>query len=189
MPNDKDIVNSKGKQCGLEETTVIFKRLILRIIKPDQEILARQKLLRLFYEVTVVIFLADLSGYDKTVDEHIFKDKRSTHLRKTLMQFEDVCNSSWLAKAGIILVLHRLEAFREKIAINPLRKYFPDYTGGADYASALAYISNRLTSLNRFPDQVVIHHSMLQEDDSSLIALVVKVVNNRTLESNLKSIA
>lgn len=185
LPNDKDIVKSKGKQCGLEETTIIFGQLTFRIVKPDKAILARWKLLRLFYDVMVLIFVVDLSGYDEM---DFFEVKSSTHLSTALAQFENVCNSPWLAEAKIILVLNGLEVFKEKIASSPLQEYFSDYTGGADYASALAYISNKLASLKRSQDQVVIHHFVPQEDDLSLVNLVIKVVHDSIIEEKLRSI-
>ena len=179
LPNDKDIVKLKGKNCGVEETAVNVDSLTYRIMKPDKAILAHRKLFHSFEDVRVVIFVVDLSDYDETVNE------ASTHLRESLTQFEDVCNSKWLSSPRIILVLHQFEIFREKIATNPLRKYFPDYEGGADYASALAYISNRFTSLERSQDQVIIHHSMPQEDDFSLIRLAVWAAKDEIIKACL----
>ena len=185
MPNDKDILKLKCKKYGLEETTLHLGSLSYRVIKPDKITVDSRKLLQQFEDVVLVIFVADLSSYDENLYECCPPDSPPTRLDCSREAFDTICNSRWLAEARTILVLHRLEAFREKIAVNPLRKYFPDYVGGADYASALAFLSTKFTSLKLSQNQVAIHHSMSREYDSSFVPFVLSQVHDKIISDNL----
>lgn len=49
--------------------------------------------------VNAVLFLAALSGYD----QGLIEDRDSNQMQEALMLFDSICNSSWFAKASMIL--------------------------------------------------------------------------------------
>ena len=46
-----------------------------------------------------------------------------------LTLFDSICNSRWFVKTSIILFLNKIDRFKEKLPISPMKNYFPDYEG------------------------------------------------------------
>ena len=53
--------------------------------------------------------------------------------------FEEFASSPWFAKASIILLLNKIDVFKNKLPFRPLERYQPEYTG-QDINSAAKFI-------------------------------------------------
>ena len=53
-------------------------------------------------------------------------------MQEALLLFESILSLSWFKKTAITLLLTKLDLFEEKIKKEPIRDYFPDYTGCSD---------------------------------------------------------
>jgi guanine nucleotide-binding protein subunit alpha, other len=85
----------------------------------------RKKWIHCFEDVTAVLFLVAISGYDQCLVE----DKDANQMQEALMLFDSICNSQWFVNTSMILFLNKIDIFRDKIKQSPVKNYFPDYQG------------------------------------------------------------
>ena len=77
-------------------------------------------------------------------------------MQEALLLFEFIQSLSWFEKSAITLLLTKLDLFQEKIKKNPIRDYFPDYTGRSDDSAAgLRFFVGRFLSLNKSRDRKI----------------------------------
>ena len=85
----------------------------------------RKKWIHCFENVTTILFLVAISEYDQL----LFEDETVNRMQEALTLFDSICNSRWFIKTSIILFLNKIDRFREKLPISPMKNYFPDYEG------------------------------------------------------------
>ena len=79
--------------------------------------------------------------------------------------FEEFASSPWFAKASIILLLNKIDVFKNKLPFRPLECYQPEYTG-QDINSAAKFILWKFSQAYRpmksrkgiFPQLVVVSY-------------------------------
>ena len=64
-----------------------------------------------FQDVTAILFVAALSGYDLV----LFECEHRNRLLEAIELFDDICNTTWFIDTSIILFLNKCDLFREKI--------------------------------------------------------------------------
>jgi guanine nucleotide-binding protein subunit alpha len=105
----------------------------------------RRKWIHCFQDVTAVVFLVAISEYDQLLPE----DETVNRIHEALALFDSICNSRWFVKTSIILFLNKIDRFREKLTISPLKKYFPDFNGTLPFCDWLKIVIGR-TGLSLF---------------------------------------
>lgn len=85
----------------------------------------RKKWIHCFENVTTIIFLVAISEYDQL----LFEDETVNRMQEALTLFDSICNSRWFTKTSIILFLNKIDRFKEKLPVSPMKNYFPDYEG------------------------------------------------------------
>ncbi|KAJ8123466.1 hypothetical protein ONZ43_g600 [Nemania bipapillata] len=96
-----------------------------------------------------------------------------------------VAISEWFIKTSIILFLNKIDRFKEKLPVSPMKNYFPDYEGGEDYAAACDYILNRFVSLNQHETKQIYTHFTCATDTTQ-IRFVMAAVNDIIIQENLR---
>jgi guanine nucleotide-binding protein G(i) subunit alpha len=193
MPNDQDVLRSRVKTTGITETTFIIKELTYRMFDVGGQRSERKKWIHCFENVTTILFLVAISEYDQL----LFEDETVNRMQEALTLFDSICNSRWFVKTSIILFLNKIDRFKEKLPVSPMKNYFPDYEGmgnlqvsrnilvhnfanyqlgGADYAAACDYILNRFVSLNQ-AEQKQIYTHFTCATDTTQIRFVMAAVN------------
>ncbi|KAG0272334.1 guanine nucleotide-binding protein subunit alpha, partial [Linnemannia gamsii] len=124
----------------------------------------RRKWIHCFQDVTAVVFLVAISEYDQLLPE----DETVNRIHEALALFDSICNSRWFVKTSIILFLNKIDRFREKLTISPLKKYFPDFNGGNDYEEASQYILQRFVNLNLSDKKQIYAHFTCATDTSQI---------------------
>lgn len=193
LPNDQDVLRSRVKTTGITETTFIIGDLTYRMFDVGGQRSERKKWIHCFENVTTILFLVAISEYDQL----LFEDETVNRMQEALTLFDSICNSRWFLKTSIILFLNKIDRFKEKLPVSPMKNYFPDYEGmssawllffiwwlcanwlmlgGADYAAACDYILNRFVSLNQAEQKQVYTHFTCATDTSQ-IRFVMAAVN------------
>ena len=150
------MLRSRVKTTGITETTFIIGDLTYRMFDVGGQRSERKKWIHCFENVTTILFLVAISEYDQL----LLEDETVNRMQEALTLFDSICNSRWFVKTSIILFLNKIDRFREKLPVSPMRNYFPDYEGidfmfssltigGDDYNAACDYILNRFVSLNQ----------------------------------------
>jgi guanine nucleotide-binding protein subunit alpha len=172
MPNDQDVLRSRVKTTGITETTFIIGELTYRMFDVGGQRSERKKWIHCFENVTTILFLVAISEYDQL----LFEDETVNRMQEALTLFDSICNSRWFIKTSIILFLNKIDRFKEKLPVSPMKNYFPDYEGGDDYGAACDYILNRFVSLNQHESKQIYTHFTCATDTTQ-IRFVMAAVN------------
>lgn len=144
----------------------------------------RKKWIHCFEDVTALLFLVAISGYDQFLTE----DKDTNQMHEALMLFDSICNLEWFTKTSIILFLNKLDLFRQKLPDSPISRYFPDYKGTEDdVTQASNYFKKRFESLNRSVEKTVYTHFTFATDTQH-IRHIMNSVNDIILTHNLREL-
>jgi guanine nucleotide-binding protein subunit alpha len=144
----------------------------------------RKKWIHCFENVTALLFLVAISGYDQCLVE----DKDANQMQEALMLFESICNSQWFLQTSIILFLNKIDLFKEKLAFSPVKRYFPDYTGDPkSYKQASAYFEEHFKRLNRNPQKDIYCH-FTNATDTNLLKITMQSVQDMILQRNLQTL-
>ena len=194
LPNDQDVLRSRVKTTGITETTFIIGELTYRMFDVGGQRSERKKWIHCFENVTTILFLVAISEYDQL----LFEDETVNRMQEALTLFDSICNSRWFVKTSIILFLNKIDRFKEKLPVSPMKNYFPDYEGklnqngtngrehqrsnlnegGPDYAAACDYILNRFVSLNQHETKQIYTHFTCATDTTQ-IRFVMAAVNGK----------
>ena len=105
----------------------------------------RRKWIHCFEGVTMVIFVTSLSEYDQT----LLEDARINRMAESISLFDSVVNSRWFSRASMVVLLNKIDIFKEKLTIIPLRRFYPDFDAGEDASLACKFIMSKYSSVNR----------------------------------------
>ncbi|KAF9275899.1 guanine nucleotide-binding protein subunit alpha [Mortierella alpina] len=181
VPTDQDVLRSRVKTTGITETRFVIGDLTYMMFDVGGQRSERKKWIHCFENVTAIVFLVAISEYDQL----LFEDETVNRMQEALTLFDSICNSRWFVKTSIILFLNKIDRFKEKLPISPMRKYFPDYEGGDDYDQGLQYILNRFVSLNLSDTKQVYAHFTCATDTNQ-IKFVMAAVSDIIIQSNLR---
>ena len=202
VPSDQDVLRSRVKTTGITETTFIIGDLTYRMFDVGGQRSERKKWIHCFENVTTILFLVAISEYDQL----LFEDETVNRMQEALTLFDSICNSRWFTKTSIILFLNKIDRFKEKLPVSPMKNYFPDYEGGQDYGLACDYILNRFVSwvnttiafentqvanvviycrLNQHPTKQIYTHFTCATDTMQ-IRFVMAAVNDIIIQENLR---
>lgn len=181
LPSDQDVLRSRVKTTGINETIFRVGELTYRMLDVGGQRSERKKWIHCFENVTAILFLVALSEYDQVLIE----DESVNRMQEALTLFDSICNSRWFVKTSIILFLNKVDIFRDKFPRSPMRKYFPDFTGGDDIDAASEYILKRFVSLNQ-SDAKQIYTHFTCATDTNQIKFVMAAVNDIIIQMNLR---
>ncbi|KAL9052349.1 MAG: hypothetical protein Q9162_005441 [Coniocarpon cinnabarinum] len=181
VPNDQDVLRSRVKTTGITETTFIIGDLTYRMFDVGGQRSERKKWIHCFENVTTILFLVAISEYDQL----LFEDETVNRMQEALTLFDSICNSRWFTKTSIILFLNKIDRFKEKLPVSPMKNYFPDYEGGPEYGAACDYILHRFVSLNQQETKQVYTHFTCATDTQQ-IRFVMNAVNDIIIQENLR---
>ncbi|CUS07514.1 unnamed protein product [Tuber aestivum] len=184
MPTDQDILRSRLKTTGISETLFDLGALTYRMFDVGGQRSERKKWIHCFENVTALLFLVAISGYDQCLVE----DKDANQMQEALMLFESICNSQWFIQTSIILFLNKIDLFKQKLPNSPVRKYFPDYTGDPQsYKHASMYFEESFRRLNRSSSKDIYVH-FTNATDTNLLKITMSSVQDMILQKNLQTL-
>jgi guanine nucleotide-binding protein subunit alpha, other len=110
-------------------------------------------------------------------------------MNEALMLWESIVNSHWFIKSTLILILNKIDLFREKLRKSPITDYgFTDYHGSKDdYKAASTYFLNKFRSLNRNTEKEI-HGHFTNATDTNLLRITMSSVQNMILQRTMKQL-
>ncbi|KAF7625433.1 hypothetical protein AFLA_002295 [Aspergillus flavus NRRL3357] len=160
LPTDQDVLRSRVKTTGITETTFIIGDLTYRMFDVGGQRSERKKWIHCFENVTTILFLVAISEYDQL----LFEDETVNRMQEALTLFDSICNSRWFVKTSIILFLNKIDRFKEKLPVSPMKNYFPDYEA----------------------EQKQIYTHFTCATDTTQIRFVMAAVNDIIIQENLR---
>ncbi|KAF8588521.1 heterotrimeric G protein alpha subunit 4 [Ramaria rubella] len=175
-PTDQDIIRSRARTTGITETIFKLRTHSMHMLDVGGQKSERRKWIHCFQDVTSILFLVSLSGYDQCLVE----DKDANQMQDAMTIWDSICHSQWFKHTSIILFLNKDDIFSEKIKHSNIKNTFPDYEGSpGDAAAGREYFKKRFTRLsakaNRINEREIYTH-FTNATDTALLKVVMAAV-------------
>jgi len=189
VPNNDDIVHCRVRTTGMTETLFRTRGHVLRFIDVGGQKSERRKWINFFQDVTSILFLVSLSGYDQCLIE----DRDANQMQDAMQIWDGICNSQWFTKTALILFLNKTDLFQQKTKYSPISTFFPDFEGPeGDFAAGKEYFRQRFVRLsnksNRQLNRDVYTH-FTTATNTNLLKVVMTAVEDISLRHNLQQAA
>ncbi|KAI9353635.1 G-protein alpha subunit-domain-containing protein [Obelidium mucronatum] len=143
-----------------------------------------KKLLHLFEDVGVIVFVAALGSYDQVLQGD---GGGTTKLLLAIELFGKICNHAALANASTVLFLNKVDLFKQKINVRSIKMYLPEYEGVPNsYDDTRDFIVKKF--LEQVPSRKVDVH-LIQATDVENMKVVLESVVSAALTRSLKAVA
>lgn len=197
-----------NKSCTVTETQFVLSNRTISVIDVGGQRSERRKWIHCFQDVTAIIFLVSLSGYDQTLVE----DRQVNQMQDAMTVWQSICSSSWFERTSLILLLNKEDIFIQKFSHSNIRRFFPDFAGDeGTYADGEKYFKERFAHLHKRGVQVLqdtagapnrpklparsdatgprrLYTHFTTATDTNLIRNVMRAVNETVLAGNLANI-
>lgn len=199
------MLQARLRTTGITETLFELGQMNFRMMDVGGQRSERKKWIHCFEGVQCLLFMVALSGYDQCLVEDqnavrmraflAFVDWQWTannlsqnQMHEAMMLFESLVNGEWFKRKPIILFLNKIDLFKGKLAISPISKHFPDYTGSStDFDAAARYFADRFRGINRIPDrEIYIHYT--NATDTTLLKATMDSVQDMIIQKNLHTL-
>jgi len=152
VPNEQDILRVRIRTTGIVENDFVIDNNKFKMIDVGGQRNERKKWIHCFENVTAVLFVVDISAYDRM----LYEDEKVNRLEEALNLFENICNSRWFRDTSIILFLNKSDLFREKIATVPLSVTFAEYTG-TSFDDGCVFLEQEFLKRNHYKKPIYCH--------------------------------
>ncbi|THH31576.1 hypothetical protein EUX98_g2608 [Antrodiella citrinella] len=174
-PNEQDIVHARARTIGITETIFHLRDHEMLMVDVGGQKSERRKWIHCFQDVTSILFLVSLSGYDQCLIE----DKDANQMQDAMTIWDSICHSQWFKNTSIILFLNKNDLFERKIEHSDIKNYFPDYDGeAADARAGRDYFKKRFARLaqkaNQKEREIYIHTTTAT--DTGMLRVVMAAV-------------
>ncbi|KAF8508763.1 heterotrimeric G protein alpha subunit 4 [Gautieria morchelliformis] len=181
QPKEQDIIRSRARTTGITETVFNLRTHNMHMLDVGGQKSERRKWIHCFQEVTSILFLVSLSGYDQCLVE----DKDANQMQDAMTIWDSICHSQWFKHTSIILFLNKDDLFMEKIKHSNIKNTFPDYDGlPGDAAAGRDYFKRRFTRLsakaNRINEREIYTH-FTNATDTALLKVVMAAVEGKLI--------
>ncbi|KAI5969003.1 GPA1 [Candida margitis] len=181
LSSDLDILKGRIKTTGITETNFTINSFQFKVLDAGGQRSERKKWIHCFDDITAILFVLAINEYDQM----LFEDERVNRMHESIILFDQLCNSKWFANTPFILFLNKIDLFEEKIKRNPLKNYFPDYTGkNDDVNEAIKFFETNFLKMNRTNKPIYIHRTCAT--DTKSMKFVLSAVADIVIQSNLK---
>jgi guanine nucleotide-binding protein subunit alpha len=189
QPHEQDIVHCRARTIGITETTFKLKEHEMLMVDVGGQKSERRKWIHCFQDVTSILFLVSLSGYDQCLVE----DKDANQMQDAMTIWDSICHSQWFKQTSIILFLNKNDLFQRKIPHSDIKNFFPDYDGeSGDVKAGRDYFKRRFARLaqkaGRSKEREIYIH-ITTATDTAMLRVVMAAVEDIVLRSSLSEAA
>lgn len=131
---------------------------------PARSSFADQRRISHFEDVRSIIFLVALSDYDCVLEE----EPTQNAMQESLTLFDSICHSPWFRKTSMVVFLNKIDLFKARLLVSPIRDHFPDYVGGTDEMKGREYFRSKILGLNRTMKPICAHSTPRIEADDTV---------------------
>eukprot|EP01083_Nonionella_stella_P173245 597103_1 len=184
VPTYEDLLRSRVRTSGMVEVCFSIENCRFSVIDVGGQRNERSKWIHCFEDITGVIFVVALSGYNQT----LFEDSVTNRMIEALNLFEEIVNSRWFKDSSVVLFLNKRDLFEEKIKTIPLTEWEPTYSGPeGDAKAAIAYIRAEFEARNQNPKKEIYTHVCCALD-TDLVDLVFRSVKDFLIRNALQNL-
>ncbi|KAF3490757.1 small G-protein GPA2 [Arthroderma uncinatum] len=184
LPNNQDMLHSRLRTTGITETLFELGQINFRMMDVGGQRSERKKWIHCFEGVQCLLFMVALSGYDQCLVE----DQTANQMHEAMMLFESLVNGEWFKRKPVILFLNKIDLFKEKLAISPVSRHFPDYSGrDGDFDASAKYFGDRFRGITRVPEREIYTH-YTNATDTTLLKATMDSVQDMIIQKNLNNL-
>ncbi|KAJ7065873.1 heterotrimeric G protein alpha subunit 4 [Mycena amicta] len=187
VPTAQDIVHARARTIGITETTFKVAGKEMLMVDVGGQKSERRKWIHCFQDVTSILFLASLSGYDQCLVE----DRSANQMHDAMTIWDSICHSKWFKQTSIILFLNKDDLFQKKIKTSHIHTYFPEYEGPQCDADAgrewFRHRFGRLAQRGRTKQREIYVH-ITNATDTAMLRVVMAAVTASSCASICKAL-
>ncbi|KAJ6568483.1 heterotrimeric G-protein alpha subunit, GPA2-like protein [Mycena capillaripes] len=188
VPTEQDIVRARARTIGITETTFLLREHEMLMVDVGGQKSERRKWIHCFQDVTSILFLVSLSGYDQCLVE----DRDANQMQDAMTIWDSICHSQWFKQTSIILFLNKDDLFQKKIKTSDIKSFFPDFDGEPGNAIAgRDYFKKRFGRLaqkaGRAKEREIYIH-ITTATDTELLRVIMAAVEGSIVSKNIRSI-
>ncbi|GBE78577.1 Guanine nucleotide-binding protein alpha-2 subunit [Sparassis crispa] len=182
VPSEQDIVRARVRTIGITETVFHLHDHELLMVDVGGQKSERRKWIHCFQDVTSILFLVSLSGYDQCLIE----DKDANQMQDAMTIWDSICHSQWFKQTSIILFLNKNDLFEQKVKHSDIKNFFPDFDGEpGDAHAGRDYFKKRFAKLaqkaNAREREIYIH--VTTATDTVMLKVVMAAVEGKSILS------
>ncbi|KAG7439885.1 heterotrimeric G-protein alpha subunit, GPA2-like protein [Guyanagaster necrorhizus] len=176
QPTEQDIIQCRVRTIGIKETVFSLREHELTMVDVGGQKSERRKWIHCFQDVTSILFLVSLSGYDQCLVE----DKDANQMQDAMTIWDSICHSQWFKYTSIILFLNKNDLFEKKVPHSDIKNFFPDFDGDAgDVRAGRDYFKRRFSKLatkaGRYKEREIYIH-ITTATDTAMLRVVMAAV-------------
>lgn len=181
VPTNKDILLSRRRTTGVTETNFSDKNgNTFKMIDVGGQRSERKKWLKVFDNVTAVLFITSLSEYD----QNLYEDDTKNRMQESLELFEEIVELPYFKKTAVITFFNKYDLFKEKIKKVDLGNFFKNYKDGLDEEKAKKFIQTMFLSKSK--GRTLVSH-FTNATDTDLIKNIFNDVKGIVLQKHLEN--
>lgn len=140
-PTPVDILSTRTKTVGVIEKNIsINDELEFKLIDVGGQRSERRKWVSLFKGITLVIFLAAASDYNKLC----YEDDETNRMTENFSLFQEIVNNPLFSQTPFVILFNKMDVFREKIeAGQSIKEAFPEYDGAQNCDESIDFIKEK----------------------------------------------
>eukprot|EP01130_Rhizamoeba_saxonica_P010649 TRINITY_DN437_c0_g4_i1.p1 TRINITY_DN437_c0_g4~~TRINITY_DN437_c0_g4_i1.p1 ORF type:complete len:352 (-),score=70.46 TRINITY_DN437_c0_g4_i1:54-1109(-) len=164
-PDHDDIIRAKIKTSGIITTEFSVEGIKFILMDVGGQRSERRKWISCFDDVTTVVFLAALDGYDLV----LYEDSSVNRLEESLELFKGLTRDETFQGIPFLLFLNKVDLFEKIYIKHPLHRAFKgeiSKSDAKDFEYCKRFIANKFESLCRNSVQVYTHFTCALDQDN-----------------------
>eukprot|EP01084_Bolivina_argentea_P219654 372494_1 len=125
----QDLLKARCRTTGISNYKYEINESIINIFDVGGQRSSRKKWIHTFMDVKCVVFVIGMSDFCKP----LFEYEKQIHLLESLGIFDRICRNKWFKQSKMVLVLNKMDLFREHLRFTPLSVCFRDEYKGQNY--------------------------------------------------------
>jgi len=188
QPTEQDIVQTRARTIGITETTFQLRDREMLMVDVGGQKSERRKWIHCFQDVTSILFLVSLSGFDQCLVE----DKDANQMQDAMTIWDSICHSQWFKSTSVILFLNKNDLFERKMATSDIKTFFPDFDGeSGDPKAGREYFKKRFGRLaqkaGRSKEREIYIH-ITTATDTAMLRVVMAAVEDTIISNHIREV-
>jgi len=140
QPTETDVILGRARTTGIIHTEFEEPPYTWTVVDVGGQRSERRKWIKCFENVTSIIFVVNLAGYNSV----LFEDQKKNRMHEALSVFEEITSNPIFSQTPFFLLLNKKDLFEQGLRIKGIEECFPDYKGKRhDTMENIQFIANK----------------------------------------------
>jgi len=144
VPSEEDVIMGRARTTGILQTKLTYEADDLMsnwtLVDVGGQRSERKKWINCFADVTAILFVVNLAGYNAV----LFEDHKVNRMHEALNLFGQIVKNPLFIRTPIYLFLNKRDLFESTLKVKGIDECFPEYQGSRfNSMDNMTYISNQ----------------------------------------------